>query len=34
MKVILTANVPKVGRAGELKEVAGGYARNLSLIHI
>ncbi len=28
MKVILTANVPKVGKAGELKEVADGYGRN------
>ena len=28
VKVILTANVPKVGKAGELNEVASGYARN------
>ena len=28
MKVLLTANVPKLGKAGEVKEVAGGNAKN------
>ena len=28
MKVIFTADVPNVGKAGQLKEVADGYARN------
>lgn len=28
MKVVLTQNVPNLGRAGDLKEVADGYARN------
>jgi large subunit ribosomal protein L9 len=28
MKVLLTKNVSKLGRAGEVKEVADGYARN------
>ncbi len=28
MKVILTSDVPKVGKSGELKDVADGFARN------
>src|SRR5690349_21727478 len=28
MKVILTENVDKLGQAGEIREVANGYARN------
>ena len=31
MKVILTADVDKLGRSGELKEVAEGFARNFLL---
>lgn len=29
MKVILTQNVKKVGKAGEIKEVSDGFARNM-----
>jgi large subunit ribosomal protein L9 len=31
VKVLLTQNVPNLGRAGETKEVADGYARNFLL---
>lgn len=31
MKVILTQNVPNLGQAGQLKDVADGYARNYLL---
>jgi large subunit ribosomal protein L9 len=31
MKVVLVRDVPRVGKAGEVKEVADGYARNFLL---
>lgn len=31
MKLVLTQDVPSLGKAGEVKEVAGGYARNFLL---
>ncbi|HEX5466775.1 MAG TPA: 50S ribosomal protein L9 [Candidatus Limnocylindrales bacterium] len=33
MKVILTADVEKLGKSGELKDVADGYARNYLIPH-
>ncbi|HMJ79876.1 MAG TPA: 50S ribosomal protein L9 [Candidatus Dormibacteraeota bacterium] len=33
MKVILTSDVAKLGRSGELKDVADGYARNFLIPH-
>ena len=33
MKVILTSDVEKLGKSGELKDVADGYARNFLIPH-
>ena len=33
MKVILTSDVAKLGRSGELRDVADGYARNFLIPH-
>lgn len=33
MKVILTSDVTKLGKSGELKDVADGYARNFLIPH-
>ncbi len=33
MKVVLTQDMPKLGRAGEVKKVADGYARNYLIPH-